>query len=294
MFGDLELHATLGAMQRQRGDGHRFLRIGDTCIRLEGLDRPLAVQLERRWGGFLSPAARGNPFYTVRLLDSDDGWLERAAAGERYRIEALNDPAHRVVVSYNFALRLADRPDLWQAAVHEGGSEPVERIVENVMRYLTARLALEQGGFAMHAAGVLRAGRASVLAGPSRAGKTTAVALSAPASSLGDDMAVVVPKKVGWCVPALPFDNAERIDHEPPEGLFPLAGIWRLHQAGRSRVEHPSRILAVASLMGCTAFPWALPEFAGLLLERVRRVVTEGLFAHLHFRKDADLWTQLD
>ena len=171
---------------------------------------------------------------------------------------------------------------------------PIDRLLDNVARYFVARLAIERGGFALHAAGLLKDGRAHLLAGPSRAGKSTAVSMAENAVSLGDDMALAVPGPDGWLAPALPFDNSERIVHDPPEGLFPLAGIWRLHQASQTRVEHPPSSLAAASLMACAAFPWALPDLADPLLGQVKHAIDDGCFAHLHFSKEADFWGCLD
>ena len=48
-----------------------------------------------------------------------------------------------------------------------------------------------------------------------------------------------------------------------------------------------------ASLMGCTAFPWALPELSERLLEHVGRYVQEGSYRHLYFTSEADLWPHL-
>jgi hypothetical protein len=208
-------------------------------------------------------------------------------------MEAVNDTAHRVILSYHFALCAEDDPTIWRVAVADQSSEPMERVVDNATRYVVARLAIESGGFALHGAAVLRDGRAYLFAGPSRSGKSTAVALAAPALSMGDDFAVILADPDGWTAPALPFDNSERIEHQPPRGLHPVAGIWRLHQSAITRLEHPADSLAVASLMGCTAFAWALPEFSGDLLEQVKRFVLDGRFAHLHFSRDADLWAAL-
>ena len=82
----------------------------------------------------------------------------------------------------------------------------------------------------------------------------------APALSLGDDFGLVLPTDDGWYAPGLPFDNSERAAQDPPVGLFPVAGIWRLYQAERTYVDRPSRGRAVASLMGCVAFPWTMPS----------------------------------
>jgi hypothetical protein len=117
--------------------------------------------------------------------------------------------------------------------------------------------------------------------------------LSSPSTSLGDDFAVIVPHEGGWAAPALPFDNAEIAPEKPARGLFPLAGVWRLFQADRHRVERPSGVLAQASLLACTAFPWALPDLADRTGEAVAALAASGLFGHLHFAPDPGFWPLL-
>ena len=276
-----------------RGDLRRDLSIGDSVLRIVGLDARLAATLEQRWGPFLVAASGRSPLATLQVHDHDGpGWLGPAAAGEGYRLEALGDATQRVVVSYNFAL-CAAADGRWRVAIRDGADEPVGRVLENAVRFLTARVAVELGGLPLHAAGVLRQGRAYLFAGPSRSGKTTAVSLSPETVSLGDDLGLVIPAADGWCAPALPFDNAERIEHEPPRGLLSLAGIWRLHRAREHRVERPPTGLAIGSLLACAAFPWAMPEQAEALLEAATRLVADGLFAHLHFAKDEGFWAHL-
>jgi len=284
-------------LQRQAttlGDETRTLILGSRAIRIEGLDAPLARRLESRWGGFLSRSSAARSRATVRLLRAGaDLWLDAPSQGEIYRIEALNEPPDRVVASYHFAIGADAAQGAWRVGITDQADEPIERIVENAVRHVAARVATEDGGFAMHSAGVARNGRAWLFAGPSRAGKSTAVRLSAPATSLGDDFGLVLPGDAGWVAPALPFDNSEQVEHEPPDGELSVAGIWRLYQSPEIRVEDPPHGLAVASLMGCVAFPWTLPEFADGLLERVERFVSEGRFHHLHFNATEPFWSHL-
>lgn len=264
------------------------------AIGIEGLDDFIAELLDGRWGGFLQQHGDERPDYTLRLFqDGAEGWLKSEQPVELYRLEAINDTARRVIVSYNFAMCAEGDPRVWRLAIADQDREPLGRVVENGVRYMVARLAIERGGFAMHGAGVLRDGLAYLFAGPSRSGKTTAVELAAPAVSLGDDFALVVPLDGEWRAPAVPFDNSERVDNRPTSGLHEVAGIWRLHQATEMRVEKPIASLAVASLMGCTAFSWTLPELSGALLEQVRAFVLDGRFAHLHFSRGGDLWRHL-
>lgn len=281
-------------VDRPLGEGVRDLVIGDMCLRLEGLEPSLSDALAHRWGPFLVPAAAADPTLRIRLFGADaKAWLRLESPGEIYRLESANDPERVTVVSYHFALCADDSPRTWRVATADQSEEPADRIVENATRYLTARLAVERGGFAMHAAGVSRDGRAYLFAGASGSGKSTAVRLAAPVASLGDDFGLVVPFGQGWRTAAVPFDNAESVTVVPPPGLVPVDGIWRLHKADDVRVEVPPLRMGIASLLGCAAFPWAMPDLADAVLENVRRYVESGGFAHLHFRKDTGFWEAL-
>jgi hypothetical protein len=209
-------------------------------------------------------------------------------------MEARGDADVRAIVSYNFALgRAVSGDESWSLAITSGTLELPERILENAVRFLLAVVALDDGGFAMHSAGVLYDGRAYLYAGPSRSGKSTAVAASAPARNLGDDFGLVVPGPGGWWTAAVPFDGSERVAADAPRGLYPVAAIWRLYQSSEVRIDHPSAPVATASLLSCVAFPWAYPERAGELLDHVRRFVDESRFGHLQFALDSDLYSEL-
>ena len=132
-----------------------------------------------------------------------------------------------------------------------------------------------------------------IFAGPSRSGKSTAVGLAAPARSLGDDFGIVLPAADGWKTFALPFDSAETVTGDPPRGSFPLVAVWRLRHAQTTRVVPANRTVATAALMGCLAFPWAMPERSQQLLDRVERLVRAGHFAEFEFTRDADVWSCL-
>jgi len=284
----------LRELERPLGGEARELAVGHRTVRIFGLDEQLAGELEERWGGFLRPPTAAAPHRTLRLLDAGSrDWLPAPEFGERYRIEARNDLATRVVVSYHFAICREPAPGVWRVGITAQDVEPLQRVVDNVARYVAAAVAIEDGGFAMHGATVLRDGRAFVFAGPSGSGKTTATRLARPARSLGDDFAMVTPGPVGWTAPALPFDNAERVPADAPRGVYPVSAIWRLEQAESTRLESLSPTIGVASLLGCAAFPWAMPEEAGRLLAHVRRFVDESCFRKLRFSKDEPLWTHL-
>lgn len=232
----------------------------------------------------------------VRLLESPagialGGWNDAAT----YRLEVEPGSSRPTVRSHHFAVTHDPGPaNVWRAGIVRTDLETPERIVDNVVRYLVCRLAVEEGGLALHAAGVVREGRAYVLAGPSGSGKTTAVGLSSPGVSLGDDLAVVLPREASWKTFALPFDNSEKAPADPPEGYFPVAGVWRLYHSASARVERPGAVEAVASLTVCAAFPWAMPDLADRMLDNAGRFVADSFFAHLHFRKEPDFWKLIE
>lgn len=284
------MRVRLASLDRPAGSIDRELTIGNDAIRFEGLSDSFAATLSTRWGGFFAPVRAAAPRMVVRMVRGDgQGWLPRWGRGEEYRLEAEAEGGPLVVRSYHFALG-PEASGGWRLAVADQIDEPIGRVFDNAARYLVARLAIELGGLAVHGAGVRRGGKAWIFAGPSGAGKSTVVRLSAPAESLGDDFAVVVPTAGGWAAPALPFDNAEVAPRDPRRGLIPLAGVFRLFQSQSHRVERPEGALAQASLLACSAFPWALCDLSDRAGACVARFSACGLYAHLHFAPDAGFW----
>jgi len=283
----------LAGLDRPLGEARRVLVLGGKEIAVSGLSAALAARLDARWGGFLAPDPAGPVRLELSVRDAGAAaWLTLARSGEPYRLEALGGAGAPGMVSYHFALA-AEGPHHYRVGLTAQEAEPLERVMDNVLRCVVARLAIEEGGFALHAAGVLRDGRAYLFAGPSGAGKSTAARLAAPAASLGDDFGLVAARAGEFEAWAVPFDNSERVEGRPAHGAYPVAGIFRLHRAERTRVEAPPAALAAASLLACAAFPWALPDLSARLLEQVERFAASGRFRHLHLALTPDLWTHL-
>jgi hypothetical protein len=290
--------ADLLALRKPLGDRSLTLRIGPFDFLLEGLESRLEASLRDRWGSYASPGSRGAPRLVVRLLEGRSGmWLPPWRPSERYRTEATFEDGALMVRSYHFAMcpdtsgDTAGGLSIWRAAVATEPAEPAERVVENALRHLIARVAVDAGGMALQGGGVLEGGSAYMFVGPSRSGKTTAVELSAPRASLGDDLAMLLPEGGGWSAAAIPFMSCEIPPTAPPGTLCPVAGVFRLFPAEADRVESLDALKSTASMMACVAFPWALPDLAGPLLEHVRRFIETGRFAHLYFRKSPEFWS---
>jgi len=287
--------AKLRSLHEPRGPLTRVLRVGPWQIVLEGLDAELAAKLDRRWGPFVSTERDAAPCRVVRVVRAGTTrWLAGEAVGEVYRLEAERGLAGTAVRSHHFALVAEVEPSSYRCGLVDQALEPLERALENAVRYLVARLAVEAGGVALHGATVLRDGKGWIFAGPSRSGKSTAVALSAPGQSLGDDFAAVIPSGSVWQTMAVPFDNREVAPEGAPKGLLPLAGIFRLFQAPAARVESVRPLLAVSSLLACAAMAPAMPDQSAALVANVERFVATSRFAHLHFRNSPEFWPLLE
>jgi hypothetical protein len=275
-----------------RGGEAIALRVASWTIRFDGIAPEDREALAARWGAFAT--APGGPA-DLRVAVRDAGvepWSVPPDGGEPYRLEAVEGEGPAPVVSYAFGLGPTGKSD-FVLAISRHEREPVPNSFDNAARVLVARLAAEAGGIALHGAGVVRCGRAWVFAGPSRAGKSTAVRLSRPDPSLGDDFAVLVRRAGVWHAAAVPFDNAARVGPDRATGSFVLAGVYRLVQAEEARIERPEGPRAAASLLASAAFPWAIPDLGDRLAGAAAELARAGKVAHLHFRDDPGFWPLL-
>jgi hypothetical protein len=265
-----------------------MLRVGPWALAFHGLDASLARALDVRWGPFLSDGVAGDAI-EVRVGEAAPGaTLPPWTRGERYRVEAVPGPGVPAVRSYGFVLA-ATGPASFALDLLRHGEEPAERRVDNAARLLVTRLALQAGGFALHGAAVIEDGQARVLAGPSRAGKTTAVT-SLGWAVLGDDFAVLLPGAEGaWAAAATPFDNSEAVPSAATTGTWPLRAVWRLEQGPVGALRKLSARSAAAMLSACAAFPWALPDLADALVAATVRCAAEVDCGVLTFAPDTDL-----
>jgi hypothetical protein len=275
-----------------RGEEAIALRIASWTIRFEGIAPGDREALAARWGPFaVTPGGSADLRVTVRDAGAEP-WAVPPDGGEPYRLEAVGGEGPAPVVSYAFGIGPTGDSE-FVLAISRSAREPAPNTFDNAARVLVARLAAAEEGIALHGAGVVRRGLAWVFAGPSRAGKSTAVRLSRPDPSLGDDFAVLVPRAGTWHAAAVPFDNAERVGPDRATGSFVLAGVYRLVQAAEPCIDRPEGPAAAASLLASAAFPWAIPDLADRLAAAAAGLARAGKVAHLHFREDPDFWPLL-
>lgn len=281
----------LDRLEAEASTGRDALRlsIGDWRWRLVGIDAALVESLGRRWEGFVD-TPRGDEIAVRVVFDAGWNWLV-AAPAESYRVEPARVDGRPIAYAYGFAVW--ECADGYVVLLRPDFDEPVERRLENAVRWIVARAAARAGGLAFHGAAWHFDGRAFLLLGASNVGKSTALSLAPAGRSLGDDFTFAVPHGEGWITAATPFDNAEAGAAIAPLARLPVAGLWRLFQSDGHREERPSRLVATASLLGCAAAPWSMPDLAESIAAAAESIVAAGDFKHLHFARDPGFWSLL-
>jgi hypothetical protein len=163
-----------------------------------------------------------------------------------------------------------------------------EYALDSLIRILLTAVLLPQKGFLLHAATVVRDGRAYVFAGRSGAGKSTVARLSPGGSVLTDEISVLRYSEGEWFAHGTPFWGEFRAAGRNEQ--YPLAGIFALNQAPEDRVEPLAPKETLRALLPCILFFTAEPEANRALLGTLTELVHQVPCHRLHFRRDAAFW----
>jgi hypothetical protein len=297
---NLEFHPSpeyFTARLRRRGEASLRIAFGGLGLRLLGLAGEDEALLRARYGIFAGEGAPvpGEPQIEVVEAGVPAFLRHRGMEGdspEFYRLEQFREGSRLYAYAYEFAGWLDRETMQGQLAVVSFRPDLLHRAAENFLRSVCAHLALERGGFLLHAAGVARQGRAHLFFGPSGSGKTTVTLLSEGDEILGDDLVLVRKGERGYEAHAVPFRGLCR---EAPEsaGSFPLAGFYRLVQAPSDSLEALPAARGAAELLG--SLPFVMEGGGGgKALEVVGRAASEVPVFRLRFRKSADFWKLLE
>lgn len=164
----------------------------------------------------------------------------------------------------------------------------------SLLRFLCSLLLLRQGGFMIHASGVIQNRRALVFCGPSEAGKTTVARLAGGRPVLNDETVAIVKRGRGYAACSTPFFGEGGPAMAQVQAQAPLRGMFFLHKADRFTHRRLTASQAVAR------------AFSQLFLPRQNHAVMVGMldtladFAgrvpcyDLFFQPQPELWEYLD
>ena len=166
-----------------------------------------------------------------------------------------------------------------------------EYALDSLLRILLTMMLLPRRGFLLHAATIVRNGRAYVFAGRSGAGKSTVASLSPEGSVLTDEISLLRFTDGCWQAHGTPFWGEFRAAGR--NDRFPLAGIYSLVQAPADRVEAISKKEILRALLPCVLFFTSDKDANEALLQTLVGLVGQVPCHRLHFRRGAEFWKEV-
>ena len=163
-----------------------------------------------------------------------------------------------------------------------------EYALDSLIRILLTMVLLPQRGFLLHAATVVREGRAYVFTGRSGAGKSTVASLSPAGTVLTDEISLLRFSEGCWQAYGTPFWGEFRAAGQNEH--YPIAGIYTLVQSAEDRVESLTKKEIIRALLPCVLFFTPSVEANQDMLRLMLQFVTQVPCYRLHFRRDYGFW----
>jgi hypothetical protein len=187
-----------------------------------------------------------------------------------------------------FSYQLDDATLKFGSSVAEFLGVRHEYALDSLLRILLTFVLLPQRGFLLHAATVVRDGRAYIFVGRSGAGKSTVASLSPEGNVLTDEISLLRYSDGRWQAHGTPFWGEFRAAGSNRQ--FPIGGIYSLVQAGSDRVEPLSAKDSLRALLPCVLFFTSKNDAHEALLKMLLGLVGEIPCHRLHFRRQAEFW----
>lgn len=163
-----------------------------------------------------------------------------------------------------------------------------EYALDSLLRVLLSWKLLDRQGFLLHAATVIRGGRAYIFTGRSGAGKSTVASMSPAGSVLTDEISLLRRENGVWRAYGTPFWGEFRAAGSNTNA--PVTGIFRLVQAAENRVTRLRPSVLLRSLLPNVLFFSGQTEANRQLLEILSKAASEIPGYNLAFRKSPAFW----
>lgn len=256
------------------------LAIGGVSTSIESADPEVLDVARSRYAGFVTRAVPDWRLHADRdatlrpALDLTTRWNDATGqlAARRHDFSAsLDVPARAGRVSLAVADHIA---------------------LDSFLRVTWSLALLPLGGVLVHAASVVRGGRAFLFAGRSGRGKTTIARLSADGVVLADELSILRLGPSGVRCHGSPFYGD--LARPGPNDAAPLAAVCLIEQAERHALEPLAPVRAVAALLPHVVCFVRAPGVARRVFDVAAEVVDRVPCFTLSFRRDAGFWELLD
>jgi len=166
-----------------------------------------------------------------------------------------------------------------------------EYALDSLLRMYMSWALLARDGFLLHAASIVRNGKAYIFVGRSGAGKSTVASLSPRGSVLTDEISLLRLTNGAWHAFGTPFWGEFKADGQNTSA--PIAGIFRLIQAQENRIEplRPSELLR--TLLPCVLFFSSNVRDHERLLQILAGACQQIRGFNLQFQKSRSFWEVL-
>jgi hypothetical protein len=164
----------------------------------------------------------------------------------------------------------------------------------SLLRFLCSLLLLRQGGFMLHAAGVIQHRGAWVFCGPSDAGKTTIARLAGARRVLNDETVAIVKRGRGYVACATPFFGEGGPVMAEVQARASLKGMCFLHKAKHFAHQRLTACQAVGRAFSQVFLPKRDDTVVAGILEALADFAGRVPCYDLFFRAHPDLWEYLD
>jgi hypothetical protein len=272
---------------------YKTLELGGLLVRIESQHPEPWPPADRRYSNFYVEDA-GQPDETIVVDVSDDP--PRAPGSEpSLSISVSKD---RVELAHGTSLAFWDRAARQSKVLHGRENFAVDRInpeacLDSLIRIILSFRLLAQGGFLIHAAGLMRNDRGYLFPGHSGAGKSTLAAASAAHSVvLSDDLVLARLTEQGASIHGTPFFGS--YEGPGPKLEAPLAGIFFLVQAERNSIRKLATADALPRLLVNYVFFGEAGPSSQMILDLALRVCEQVPMYELNFLPDASFWSLID
>ena len=272
------------------------MNLAEIRVELTGLDAALAAALAARYGPY---ADGGDPREDAALCvrfarEAVDYFIEPPRSAEFNPIWLACDGSRLRYVGHQLAGWFATKARRGELLLTRGTFEPELRALENFIRCAVAWCAAERGGALVHAASVVRNGKAYLFYGESGAGKSTLSAVNTRGNVVSDDLSLVLPRPGGGLdLVGSPFRGTYE-EGEPVLGRFPLAAGFRIVKDVKAEVRAAPRAIAFGQLVGNLTFVAEAFRERPDLFASIEAAFSGVPLLHLHFKKDDSYWDAID
>jgi hypothetical protein len=262
--------------------GEVRLGIGGLCTSILTRDSEIASLVRDRYKGFLSAET---PDWRIEIGAQPAGG--RPVAGD-VTVRRDGGPACFLVERADFAGTV----DLTKCSGSVALADSNEFSVDSFLRIVYSLALVEARGLVVHAASLIRNGKAYLFCGPSGSGKTTVARLSPDAILLSDELSIVRISGDGVSCHGTPFWG--ELARGGEDRTVPLVGIYFLHKGDRHAVEAIGPRRALERLLPNVLFFAREADLTARVLGISADLVEAVPCFDLSFRPDPGFWEVIE